>query len=73
MLQFLQSNIVYFQIDDLKPKASKSSLLKPSVYFTDEEVDEEDYEKDPDWKKTPLFHRIRKIDVCSFLIIYLDK
>lgn len=37
--------------------------LNESNCLTDDSIDEDDVEKDPDWKKTPLYARVQKIMV----------
>lgn len=45
-----------------KTKAMETVILEETFCYTDESIVDDD-ENDPDWKATPLFSRIQKIEV----------
>jgi hypothetical protein len=57
-----------------KPKTKSKSTLESVPYdsfiLTDDSIIEDDDENDPDWRKTPLYNRIQKLEVCFLFFIF---
>lgn len=46
-----------------KEKSSKMEITHNIIELDDSLTIEDDVNKDPDWRRTPLYNRIRKIEV----------
>lgn len=53
----------------MKPKLIEESFSESFGLTDDSIMDEDDEENDPDWKKTPLFNRIKVMEVRKILFI----
>lgn len=64
----LEKDILHNSMEQVsKKKKKKSTAPNTPEYnasmFSDESIADDDVENDPDWTKTPLYHRIQKLMV----------